>query len=221
MKKQLIIVGTGAAAAEITSLIEDTHYGSSYGVEIKGYLCLDDRWVKKYKYKKPYLGTADTYSPREDDFFIIAIGNNSFRKENADTLLAKGGKIISLIHSTCVIADSAEIGIGNIINPFSLIGPCAKVGDFNIVSSQSFISHDCIVGNFNFLSTAGLAGRIEIGNENFFGIRSTVLPDIKIGNRNTIQAGMIVDRNIGDDTTVFHRFKEKVIAIPEDTSSGS
>jgi UDP-3-O-[3-hydroxymyristoyl] glucosamine N-acyltransferase len=60
------------------------------------------------------------------------------------------------------------------------------------------------------LSTVGLAGHAQIGDENFFGIRSTVLPNIVVGNRNTVQAGMMVDSHVGDDTTVFYRFKEKL-----------
>ena len=215
MKRALIIIGTGAVAAEITSLIEEPQHGFAYGVDIKGYLCLNDVHVKKYEYKKPYLGKVDDYSPKEDDYFIIAIGDNVYRKENANKIIAKSGKIITLIHSSCIIADTAKIGIGNIINPFSMVGPKAEIGNFNVITSQSFISHDCKIGNFNFFSTTGLCGHVEIGNENTFNIKSTVIPHIKIGNRNQIQAGMIVDKNIDDDTTVFHRFKEKVIAIPK------
>ena len=216
MKKSLIIIGSGAVAAEITSFIENPLYGDSYGVEIKGYLCINDIFVKKYEYKKPYLGTIDSYSPKEDDYFIIAIGDNTYRKENADKIIAKGGKLINLIHSTCIIANTAKLGIGNIINPFSMVGPIVEIGDFNIITSQSFISHDCKVGNFNFFSTVGLCGHVVVGNENIFNIKSTVIPHINIGNKNLIQAGMIVDKNIEDDTTVFHRFKEKVIAIPKE-----
>jgi len=216
MKKSLVIVGSGAVAAEITSLIEDSQYGASYGVEIKGYLDFNDDLLKKYEYKKPYLGTVDIYSPKENDVFIVAIGNIRYRKENAGKIVAKGGEFINLIHSTCIIANTVEIGKGNIVNPFSMIGPKVKMGNFNLITSYSFISHDCIIGSYNFFSTAGLCGHVEVGDENTFNIRSTVIPHIKIGSRNIIQAGMIVDKEINNDTTVFHRFKEKVIAIPKE-----
>ena len=215
MKKSIIIIGTGAVAAEITSLIEDSLYGALYAAEIKGYLDIDDALVKKYEYKKPYLGTVTAYSPEEEDYFIVAIGNNTYRKENVEMITAKGGRFTTLIHHTCIIANTAKIGEGNIINPFSMVGPKAKIGNFNIITSQSFISHDCEVGDYNFFSTVGLCGHVIIGNENTFNIKATVIPHIKIGNRNKIQAGMIVDKNVDDDTTVFHRFKEKVIAIPK------
>jgi acetyltransferase-like isoleucine patch superfamily enzyme len=78
-----------------------------------------------------------------------------------------------------------------------------------------FISHDCKIGNGNFFSTAGIAGRIEIGDNNFFGIRSTVIPHVSIGNNNIIQAGMVVDKSIKDNSTIFYRYKEQIIAIPK------
>ena len=66
-----------------------------------------------------------------------------------------------------------------------------------------------------FLSVAGLAGSVKVGSNNYFGLRSTVIPGVEVGNNNVIQAGMIVDKNVKDDTTVFYRFKEKVMAIPK------
>jgi bifunctional N-acetylglucosamine-1-phosphate-uridyltransferase/glucosamine-1-phosphate-acetyltransferase GlmU-like protein len=38
---------------------------------------------------------------------------------------------------------------------------------------------------------------------------------VSVGNRNKIAAGMVVDQNVGDDSVVFYRFKEKVIAVPK------
>ena len=112
-----------------------------------------------------------------------------------------------------MISKSAKLGKGNIIYPNSVVGPNANLGNFNLVTSYSFISHDCTIGDYNFFSTAGLAGNVDIGNRNFFGIRSTVLPSVKIGNDNLIQAGMVVDKNVTDKETVFYRFKEKVTVI--------
>ena len=74
-----------------------------------------------------------------------------------------------------------------------------------------------MVGDNNFLSVAGLAGTVKVGNNNYFGLRSTVIPGVEVGNNNVIQAGMIIDKNVKDDTTVFYRFKEKVMAIPKIT----
>lgn len=184
--KQLIIVGTGAVAAETTSFIEDSQYSSSYNVRIKGYLDINDHNMLKYEYRNPYLGEVENYAIETDDYFIVAIGNNNYRKENVDKILQKGDIFINLIHQTCIIANTAKIGIGNIIYPYSIIGPEVQLGDFNVLTSRSTISHDCSVGNYNFFAIASVSGNVNIGNENNFYTQSAVNPKIRIGNKNTI-----------------------------------
>ena len=71
-----------------------------------------------------------------------------------------------------------------------------------------------MIGNNNVLSSySAIAGRVKIGEKNFFSLHSAVIPRLSIGNENVIQAGMIVDKDVFNNTTVFHRFKEKVFFI--------
>ncbi len=218
MKKQIVIVGTGAVAAEITSNIEDTPFGEIAGIEIKGYLEYSqniDAYYKKYGFTKPVIGDLDTYQPAADDYFVLGVANIGFRRKVIATLESRHAQFITLINHTAMVARTAKIGRGNVINPMCMIGPNVELGDFNILTSGSILSHDCKVGDNNAFSTALLCGHVTVGNDNTFGIRGTVVPHVTIGNRNMIQAGMIVDKDVADDSTVFHRFKEKVIAIPK------
>ena len=48
---------------------------------------------------------------------------------------------------------------------------------------------------------------------NFFGLHSAVIPKTKVGNNNTIQAGMIVDKDLKNNEVIFHKFKEKIQII--------
>lgn len=218
MKKQIIIVGTGAVAAEITSSIEDTPFGEIAGVEIKGYLEYSqniDIYYKRYGFIKPVIGDLDTYQPTEGDYFVLGVANVDFRRRIIAMLESRNAQFITLINHTAMVARTAKIGRGNVINPMCMIGPNVELGDFNILTSGSIISHDSKVGDNNAFSTALLCGHVVVGNDNNFGIRGTVIPHVTIGSRNTIQAGMIVDKDVADDSTIFHRFKEKVIAIPK------
>ena len=54
-----------------------------------------------------------------------------------------------------------------------------------------------------------------MGNDNLFELIRQHCR-IKIGNRNKISAGMIIDTDVGDSSVVFYRFKERLIAIPRD-----
>lgn len=211
--KNIIIAGTGAVAAEITSYIEDTSFGKECGLQIKGYLEYPDNielYYNKYKFQKPVLGDLDSYQPEEDDYFVIGVANIQFRRVVIEKLQLKSANFITLVHPSAIVARTATIGLGNVINPTCIIGPNVVIGEFNLLTSGTMLSHDCKVGDNNVFSTAVLCGHGIVGNDNEFGIRSSVIPHIEIGDKNLIQAGMIVDKNVEDDTVVFHRFKEKV-----------
>jgi UDP-3-O-[3-hydroxymyristoyl] glucosamine N-acyltransferase len=128
--------------------------------------------------------------------------------------LEMGANFITLIHTTAYVSPSAKIGLGVVIAPFSNIGPNVEIGDFTIINSRASMGHDSKIGKHNFITpNVCFSGYTNVGDENLFGINCATIPEIKIGSRNKIAAGMIVDKNIEDDTVVFHRFKEKIIAI--------
>jgi acetyltransferase-like isoleucine patch superfamily enzyme len=221
---KIVIVGSGAVAAELTSYIKDHNRQVQQKDQllILGYLDSSENietYWKKYKLEKPVLGDVHGYSIKKDENFIIAISNIEFRLKMIDILSSRRASVIGFIHASAIIAESATLGSGNIIYPHCIVGPNVKMGDHNLLTAYSFVSHDCIVGSHNFFSSSGLSGNTIIGNSNYFGIRSTVLPNISIGDNNTIQAGMIVDKNVLDNSMVFHRFKEKVIAIKNHSSN--
>lgn len=211
--KDIIIIGTGAVASEMTMYLKDIK-----DVKLKGYLEYDyniEKYYNVYHYEMPLLGDMDSYVPQENDYFLVGVSNIEFRQKVIATMKAKGAKFYTLIHPSAIVAADAIIGEGCSIAPFSIIGANVQIGDFNQMTSYSAISHDCRIGSNNVFSTVIVCGWVKIGNNNSFYIRSTVQPSITIGDNNTIAAGMIVDTNIGNDTTVFYRFKERVLAIPK------
>lgn len=215
--KNVIILGAGGAGAEVTFYIEDhnSKVGVDQQIRISGYI--DDskeNWAK-YNYKAPLLSNIDSYTPKEGEEVLIAIGEMDARKKVIEILVQKKALIGSFIHDSVIKPDTMELGVGNIVFPFCILEKHAKIGNYNFLTSYCFISHDCVVGDNNFFSVAGVAGSVKVGNNNYFGLRSLVIPGIEVGNNNVIQAGMIVDKNVKDDTTVFYRFKEKIMAIPK------
>ena len=90
------------------------------------------------------------------------------------------------------------------------------IDDYTLINSRSSIGHDSKVGRFNFICpNVCFSGFTQVGDENLFGVNSVTIPGIKVGSRNKIAAGMVLDKNVGDDEVVFYRFKEKVMAIPK------
>nr|WP_315217636.1 hypothetical protein [uncultured Flavobacterium sp.] len=218
--RNIVILGTGAVAAELTSYIADNNLKVTKDekINIKGYIDFEyniEKYWKKYKLKSPVLCDIDCYVPSLEEEILIGISDINFRSKMIEILLNKNAKITSFVHNTVLISDTVILGIGNIIYPFCIVGPDTVIGDFNMITSFSSISHDCIIGNSNFFSTTGISANVKIGSNNFFGIRSIVTPYIKIGSSNIFQAGMVVEKNVDDDSTLFYKYKEQVIAIPK------
>ena len=215
--KKVIILRAGGAGSELTFYIEDhnTKVGPDDKIKIVGYIDDSKKNWKKYNYNAPLLCNIDSYKPNEDEEVLIAVMEINIRKKLIETMLRKNAKIGSFIHHSVIKPENMEIGVGNIVFPFSILEKNAIVGNYNFLTTYCFISHDCVVGDNNFFSVAGIAGSVKVGDNNYFGIRSTVIPGIEIGNNNVVQAGMVVDKNIKDNTTVFYRYKEQVLAIPK------
>lgn len=218
--KPIIFIGSGAVASEVISYLEDIEkQNPETKFEIHGFLNDDeeDFYLKsqKYGFEGAFLGPIAEHNFSNEFSYIFGFADANGKSRIVESITNESIDFPNIIHPSVVISKSAKLGKGNVIYPNSVIGPNVNIGDFNLVTSYSFISHDCVIGDFNFLSTAGLAGNVSIGNKNFFGIRSTVIPSISIGSNNTIQAGMMIDKNVSDNETVFYRFKEKVTIIKQ------
>lgn len=218
--RNVIILGTGGCASELTFYIEDNNSKASGNEKINllGYIDYADHLkdnYDRYNFDAPVLSDIDSYEPKPDEEVLIAVMDIGFRKKMIDALKAKNAKIGSFIHHNVVMPKDIDMGEGNIIGPFCMLEKYATIGSYNLLTSYCFISHDCVVGDNNFFSVAGIAGTVKVGNNNYFGIRSFTVPGIEIGDGNVIQSGMCVDKNVKDDTTVFYRFKEKIMAIPK------
>jgi sugar O-acyltransferase (sialic acid O-acetyltransferase NeuD family) len=216
--KPIIFIGSGSVASEVISYLENIqNVNSDFKYTVHGYL--DDSIINfnqnvfKYGYTEEFLGLIDNFDFPSDYSYVFGFASPTAKSKIYTKIKHFNLDFPNIIHPSSIIDRSAKLGQGNIINPYCVIGPNSHIGDFNLLTSYSFISHDCKIGNYNFFSTAGLSGDVFVGNSNFFGIRSTVIPSITIGNENTIQAGMTVDKNVGHNETVFYRFREKVLVI--------
>ncbi|PHN01480.1 acetyltransferase [Flavilitoribacter nigricans] len=211
--KKVIIIGAGGHAAEIRDYIR--HYNDqdrSEKFEVLGFLDDDPQPHEHYGYAEPFLGSIKDHCIRNDCHYMMGIANLKYRKAIIEDFLTKGARFTGLIHPTALISPSATIGEGVVISHNASVGPKVEIGNFNILNSRCTVGHDTRMGDYNFISPkVALSGNTQIGDNNMFGTNSSTIPGAKIGNNNVIGAGMIVYKNIGDDETVFFRFKEKIV----------
>jgi sugar O-acyltransferase (sialic acid O-acetyltransferase NeuD family) len=215
--KDVIIIGAGGHAAELEDYIRFAEQVSgNKEFNIVGYLDDNPENYARYKFHSPLIGGVTSHKVIKGHMYIIGIANLKYRKMFVEKYKAEGALFASFIHSAAYISESAAIGEGSIIGPHANLGPNVKVGSFTLINSRCSLGHDTVVGDFNFISpNVCFSGYTKIGDENLLGINASTIPEVHVGNRNKIAAGMVLDQNVGDDEVVFYRFKEKVIAVPK------
>jgi len=215
--KQVIIIGAGGHSAEIDDYFQYAKKKlPDFELEIVGYI--DDNALSygNYDFTAPFLGDILSHPVRKDVHYIMGIANLKYRRPIIERFLAEGAVFTSFIHPDAYISPSSKIGTGVVIAPGVNVGPKVSIGDFTLINSRSSMGHDTKVGSYNFICpNVCFSGFTVVGDENLFGINSATIPVIQIGSRNKIAAGMVLDKNVGDDEVVFYRFKEKVMAIPK------
>jgi len=215
--QKVIIIGAGGHAAEIDEYIRYAREKQNAPLwEVAGFIDDNPESHGRYRFSAPYLGTIRDHRVNLNAFYLMGIANLAHRRPIIEKLIAGGAEFASFIHPDIYLSPSAKIGKGVIIAPNVNVGPNVVIGDHTLINSRCSLGHDTRIGRFNFISpNVCFSGFTQVGDENLFGINSATIPGIKVGNRNKIAAGMVLDRNVENDATVFYRHKERVIAIPK------
>jgi sugar O-acyltransferase (sialic acid O-acetyltransferase NeuD family) len=214
--KDVIIIGAGGHGAELDEYIQFSQKCSGlYSLNVVGFLDDNPANFTSYHFSAPLLGGVREHKVIQDCHYIIGIANLTYRRFFVELFLSAGARFLSFVHSTAYVSESAKIGQGSIIGPYVNVGPNVRVGDFTLINSRSSLGHDTVIGDFDFISpNVCFSGFSSVGDDNLFGINSSTIPHIHVGNRNKIAAGMVLDHHVPNDSVVFYRFKERVIAMP-------
>ena len=217
--EKIIIIGAGANAIEIVEYIEYIN-GIKETYEIIG--LLDDS-IESYEenismdYNYPYLGNTNAPIVGEDFHYVLGIANISIRRTIIENFLEKGAIFTNIIHPMASISPSAKMGTGNLFYATAIIGPKVTIGNFNLLNAGICLGHHTVIGDNNVLCPrTTLSGYTKIGNNNLFGSNVSSLPGLVIGSSNVVSAGIILDKNVSDNSTIYYRFKEKVFILPKE-----
>ena len=215
--KNVIIIGAGGHGIEIDEYIAYSKKKCKDNLfNVIGFLDDNPANYQNYKFSAPLLGGVRDHKVRKDCSYIMGIANLKYRRFFIEKFSIEGADFITFIHCDAYVSESAQIGKGVVIAPYANVGPNVKIGDFTFLNSRCSMGHDSVVGKYNFISpNVCFSGFTIIGDENMFGINSATIPGIKIGDRNKIAAGIVLDKNVEDDSVVFFRYKEKIIAVPK------
>jgi sugar O-acyltransferase (sialic acid O-acetyltransferase NeuD family) len=198
----LIIVGAGGFAREVYHWARDTFSNNSY--TIKGFLSYNNKDLEGYKIEAGIIGNDEVYKIKENDRFIIAIGDIDIKKRAINKLESRGAKFISLIHPTSTIVSTAKIGKGVVICPYCLVSDDVELDDFVLLNTYSSCGHDVKVGKYSILSPyVALNGFVKAENEVFIGTHATVIANKKVGFKSKVSANSVVMRDVPARCMVF------------------
>lgn len=154
----------------------------------------------------PVLGGGDWLKGNGQavDGVALGIGSNPTRAAIVERVHAAGVKVITAIHATAVIAESATIGEGTVIMAEAVVNPEAVVGVGVIINTAAIIEHDCRIGDYAHISPgAKLGGTASVGAFTHVGIGAVISNDVAIGCGSLIGAGSVVVQAIADGVIAY------------------
>jgi len=167
---------------------------------------LDDKQdaLNGYEGYPPIISSVETYTVKDNDVFVCALGDVRYKRMYAETILAKGGRFISLIHPDVKLGMNTKIGEGCIVRAECNISCDISIGRFVTIMGYSVLGHDCRVGDWSHMGAyTFLGGFSEINEMVTLHPGTRVLPHKKIGSRSTVGAGSVILRNVKPGVTVF------------------
>ncbi|MDP2138582.1 MAG: acetyltransferase [Candidatus Didemnitutus sp.] len=199
--KKLIIIGAGGFGREVLAWAKQSH---EHGREwtIKGFLDDNPDAVAGKNVTAPVLGKPSEYQPTPEDVFVCAIGTPAAKQAVQESLAAKGGVFINIVHPTAVLGENVQLGAGVILCPQVVVTVNAVIGDGVALNLQTIVGHDAVIGKWCQISPhCDILGYAQLGDGVFMGSHAVVLPSVKIGANAILGAGAIASRDIPTGST--------------------
>lgn len=205
--KDIVVFGAGAYGQEICCLIKKINARHVTPIwNFIGFIDDDKKlWGTTTRYGKILGGIECLIGWKEDLDVAISIANVGVLKKLVSRLESNPRLSYPNIidpDTHYLDKETVTMGIGNIVGEITRFAPNVTLGDFNIVVNDGVFGHDDEIGNFNvFFPDARLSGHVTCGDGNMFGVRTTVLQGITIGNNVKLAAGCLLMNDAQDGFT--------------------
>lgn len=195
--KKIIIYGIGRFAEYAGFLFDhDSHY------TVDGYTIETSLREKETAFNPgtefiPFEDLEKIKSPKEYDLFI-AVGNNIVRERLYRSAKEKGFALATYISSRATTWANLDIGDNCFVGEGSVLQPFTKIGCNSILFSTR-LGHHSTIGDHTLLSACLLGGNVNVGVHSMLGLQSSIKENTKIGARNIIGMGVIINSDTPDD----------------------
>lgn len=202
--KDIYIIGSGGFGRETVETIRDINKLKST-FRVVGYIDDDqDKWGKVYNDIKVLGGTKllRDICKKEKPCCVIAIANGDVKEKISKEF---DGQVEwgNIIHPTVIISEYANIGVGNVFQPFVIIGPNTQIGDHILVNFKSNVSHDAIIGDYSsIMCLCDITGHVQIKEKVFVASRVSVIPGLVVGESAKLGAGAVIFKDVKPNVTM-------------------
>jgi len=155
----------------------------------------------------PVLGTLaefeKVYRAHDAPHLLLACSRNRVKEAVERELRAFAPTYARVIHPSAVVATTARLGRGVIVNANAVVQPYATIGDHVMVHAGVVVEHDCRVEDFaNLAPRVALAGHVTVGRRATLFTGAVVIPGVTIGADAVVGAGSVVLEDVRADATV-------------------
>lgn len=193
--KRIFLFGAGGHAKVIADMVEKLN------LPLTG--AFDKNLLSKFLLDKyPVYISTQSIELYDSDEFVIAVGNNEYRKRIAEEELF-GRKFSNVIDTSAIISKYVDVEVGTVVMPGATINVDVQIGKHCIINTNASIDHDCVVEDYVHISpNTSLAGNVLVGEGTHIGIGATVIQGVNIGAWCTIGAGAVIIKDIPNGATV-------------------
>ena len=134
---------------------------------------------------------------------VVAVGDNAIRATYAETCQKAGIDLVSAIHPSATIADTAMIGKNVVIAAGANICAHVTVADSAVLNTGCIVDHESHIGPATHICPGvRLAGHVTVEEAAFVGIGSTVVQGVTIGRAAIVGAGAVVLEDVPPRQTI-------------------
>ena len=205
--KEIAIFGAGGFGREIACLINRINEKQKGTWNLIGFFDDDESLKDAWNEYGKVLGGMDVLNKWGKPLdLVIAIGNPAVLEKIVDRIQNSNISFPNLIDPNVEFMDRehVEMGKGNVICMRSTISTNVTFGNFNLLNVAVGVGHDASFGSYNVvMPNVNISGGVTIGDTNLFGVKSTVLQYLKVGDRVKIGACSLLMRNAKSDNLYF------------------
>lgn len=200
--KNLIIIGAGGVAREVSLIVQQINYLEPTW-DLIGFI---DENVENYgKIINGYsvIGGIETLNFYINDcYIVVAIANYKVKKSIVERLNNRF-PFATIINPRVLIHEFMSVGEGSIIYEGAIITSNVEIGNHVLISPKCGIGHDSIIKDYvSLLWNVNISGADIIEEGVLIGSGATVIQNKVIGQGSTIGAGSVVISDIPTGSTV-------------------